>query len=331
MSLQRISLGNHANENYNLNISCQGLGVMNIVTEAQQEVIHKAIGMGVNFFDTAEMYGAGKSEEALGQAIQRYKREELVIATKAGCTFEQDGLHICGSKPYIFQACDKSLRRLNVSYIDLYYLHRVDPNTPFKESILALKELVEQGKIKTIGLSEVSKEQIEIAHAIHPITAVQIEYSPWSRQDEKNQVIETCHRLGIGIVAYSPLGRAFFVEENKETFFNGLENDFRNFLPRYKGEDLTNNLQARNLIESIAKAKEIKTQTLVLAWTQSKGIIPIPGTTKVPHLIENVSACHLNLSKEDVDGIDQGIDQTEFHGLRYPSKELSGIYPENID
>jgi len=292
-------------------------------------IIYDAIKSGINAFDTADCYGNGASEVALGIVLPHLERNDFFIASKCGVNFGEDGkVTTDGSRAYILHACTNSLARLKIDYIDLYYLHRVGQNARIEESMLALKELVRQGKIKSIGLSEVAADQIRRAFKIHPIAAVQIEYSPWSRQDEQNDVIKTCRELNIAVLGYSPLGRAFFTAKNEEYFINLSEDDYRRLLPRYNDKFLTNNLAQRATIDACAKRKSCTTAQLVLAWELSKNIIPVFGTTNANHLDENIKALMLKLSSEDLAEVNAIIESFNVHGDRYPSQEMSGIFPE---
>lgn len=293
------------------------------------EIVHHALKCGINAFDTADCYGNGTSETALGQIFPHLQRQSFFIASKCGVNFGADGsVSTNGSRDYILHACEESLRRLQIDYIDLYYLHRTGQNARIEESMLALKELVQENKIKYIGLSEVTAEQIRRAHQIHPVAAVQIEYSPWSRQDEYNDVIKTCRELNITVMGYSPLGRGFFTAEN-ETFFQNLgERDYRKLLPRYNDTFLTDNLAERAAIDAFANRKGCSTAQLVLAWELSKNIVPVFGTTNAAHFDENVQALSVKLSSDDLVELDTIIQSFNANGERYPSKEVSGIFPE---
>lgn len=304
-----------------------GLGCCNLTRE-NNAIVDYAIKNAVIFFDTADCYGANESEIALGEKLKNYARDKLFVSTKAGIRFQADGVVVNGSKEYIKAACYDSLKRLQTDYIDLFYLHRVDPCTSLQESVQAMKELVEEGKVRYIGLSEVTAEQIRIAQHIHPISAVQIEYSPWARQDEINGVIDTCKELNIAIVAYSPLGRAFFTSAER-TYFDTLPaDDLRQLLPRYKGENLQFNLAQRQIIQQVANEKHCSLAQLVLAWEMTKGFIIIPGTTNPVHFDENKAACNIILTEEDCKKIDELVGYASYQGPRYPNEKVSAIYTD---
>lgn len=309
------------------NRSRMGLGCLEL-TELNSSIIDEAIKKGITYFDTADCYGNNASEISLGKKLKDYDRSKLTICTKGGVEFKSDGIHVNASPQYIAYACDASLKRLQTNYIDLYYLHRVDPKTPFEESIRALKNLVDTGKVKQIGLSEVTADQIQRAHQIHPIRAVQIEYSPWSRQDESNDVIKTCQELKIDIVAYSPLGRAFFTARPSSYFESMASTDFRRMLPRYTGENLKKNVVAKKNLQEYAIKKGYTLAQLILAWEIAKDYIPIPTITNSKHLEENIFSLSISLSAAEVQEIDALIDHCQFGGPRYPNEKISAIYPE---
>lgn len=320
-----IKLNHKHSELYSMGLGCVDLRVTN------NDIIDYAIRRGVTIFDTASCYGNGESEIALGQKLINYQRDNFYISSKCGVYFDQHGLHISGSADYIRSACEASLNRLQTHYIDLYYLHRVDPNVCIETSVAELKSLVNEGKIRHIGLSEVTENQLRRAHEIHPIKAVQIEYAPWSRQDEHNGVIAACRELNINVVAYSPLGRGFFTNTDAN-YFNALpKTDIRKRLPRYCGGNLEFNLNSRMALEKLANKIDCTVAQLVLAWEMKQDMLVIPATTKVKHLDENLAALVINLKDADVLAIDQLLQKVKFAGLRYPGKDVSGIYPENIN
>ncbi len=307
-----------------------GLGCDHLTRE-NNSIIDHAICKGVTFFDTAECYGKDhESEIALGEKIKKYKRKDLFIASKCGVSFEEKGICLNGSESYIKASCQASLKRLKTEYIDLYYLHRVDPERSFEDSIISLKNLVKEGKIKYIGLCEVTADQIRRAHKIHPISAVQIEYAPWSREDEQNDVIKTCKELGILVVAYSPLGRGLFTDADASYFSTLPKTDFRQLLPRYSGKCLNENLKAKFFLQAFAKTKKCTLAQLVLAWEIGKGLVPIPSTVKPQHLEENIGALSVKLSSDDIKELDKIISSCHFIGPRYPSPAISAIYPEKL-
>jgi len=309
------------------NLPLMGLGCVDLRSE-NGDIIDLSLKRGVRLFDTAECYGGGLSESALGEKLKSQPRESLFISSKCGVRFDNSGIHLSGTSEYIKAACEASLKRLKMSYLDLYYLHRVDPKIQIEESVTALAELVKEGKIRYIGLSEVTESQLLRAHKVHPVAAVQIEYAPWSRQDEANGLIKTCQSLGVAVVAYSPLGRAFFTNVDENYFKDLSSGDIRKYLPRYNGDALKNNMKARQNLNQAAKEKGCSLAQLVLAWMMSKGLCVIPGTTKAEHLNENLGALLVKVSKIEQAKISRLIQDLKFSGERYPSSAVSGIFPE---
>lgn len=307
-----------------------GLGCVDLRVN-NSDIIDYAIKRGITVFDTADCYGNGESEKALGQRLLNYPRKDIYISSKCGVYFKVDGLHLSGGSDYINSSCQASLTRLQTDYIDLYYLHRVDPKTPIETSISALALLVKEGKIRHIGLSEVTADQLRRAYKIHPITAIQIEFSPWSRQDEQNGVIAACKELGVMMVAYSPLGRAFFTEREAEFFKQLPTSDYRKCLPRYNADNLESNIKARTELHKFAYSKHCTLAQLVLAWEINLGMVVIPATTNSQHLDENLSAILVKLTESDMKEIENILRQFEFIGQRYPNESTSGIYPEQTN
>jgi aryl-alcohol dehydrogenase-like predicted oxidoreductase len=267
--------------------------------------IHRALELGVNFFDTADMYGIGKNELLLNKALQG-RREHVILATKFGFVRDPETgarLGISGKPDYVKQACDASLRRLGTDYIDLYYLHRVDPNTPIEETVGAMADLVKAGKVRYLGLSEASANTLRRASSVHPISALQSEYSLWS-QDIEAEVLPTCREMGITIVAYSPLGRGFLSGQIKR-FEDLAPDDFRRNSPRFQGENFQKNLDLVNELEAIARAKDVNAGQLALAWVLAQGddIVPIPGTRRRAYLEQNVQAAEIVLNPGDLNRI----------------------------
>ena len=291
------------------------------------DVIHEAIDLGVTFFDTADMYGVGHNEELLGNAIKG-KRNALFIATKFGNVRGADKsfLGINGRPEYVKSACEASLHRLKIDFIDLYYQHRVDTNTPIEETVGAMSELVHQGKIRYLGLSEAGAATIKKAHGIHPITALQTEYSLWTRDIEK-EILPTCRSLGIGFVPYSPLGRGFLTGRFK-SLSDFAEGDFRKSNhPRFLEENFKKNLQIVETIKKFAEEKKCTPAQLALAWCLAQGedIVPIPGTKKLNYLRENIKAVDVSLTAEEVRKINEALPAGVASGERYPAMQMQRL------
>jgi aryl-alcohol dehydrogenase-like predicted oxidoreductase len=285
--------------------------------------IHRALEMGVNFLDTADMYGPFTNEQLLGKALKG-KREGVVLATKFGIQRSDDPAFrgINGRPEYVKQACDASLQRLGMDCIDLYYQHRVDQSVAIEETVGALSELVQAGKVRFLGLSEAGPQTIRRAHAVHPISAVQTEYSLWSR-DPEDDVLPAVRELGIGFVAYSPLGRGFLTGQIKS--FDDLDaDDYRRESPRFQGENFNKNLQLVERIGEIAREKGITAAQLALAWVMAQGedIVPIPGTKRRKYLEENIAATDVELTAEDLSRIDELMPQGAASGGRYPEEMM---------
>jgi aryl-alcohol dehydrogenase-like predicted oxidoreductase len=288
--------------------------------------IHAALDAGVDFLDTADMYGPFKNEVLVGRAIND-RRDDVVLATKFGNQRNPDGsfLRINGTPEYVVEACDASLRRLGVDVIDLYYQHRVDRTVEIEETWGAMKGLVEAGKVRHLGISEASSATIERAHAVHPISALQSEFSLWSR-DPEDGVLETCRRLGVGFVAYSPLGRGFLTNEvsNRE---GTTEGDFRKHQPRFNGDAYEANLALLKNLEAVADAKGATVAQLALAWVLSRGpdVVPIPGTKRRKWLYENIAADDIVLSDEDVAALEAAIPRDAVVGERYVAAGMRNL------
>jgi aryl-alcohol dehydrogenase-like predicted oxidoreductase len=287
--------------------------------------IDRALELGVNFLDTADVYGPYKNEELVGRALQG-KRDRVVLATKFGIV--RDPVNpalrgVSGRPDYVRQSCEGSLRRLKVDHIDLYYQHRVDPNTPIEETVGAMAELVGEGKIRHIGLSEASVPTLRRAAKVHPIAALQTEYSLWTR-DPEEEILSTCRELGIGFVAYSPLGRGFLTGQFRR-FEDLPADDYRRNSPRFQGENFQKNLDLVRRVEEIAKEKGVKPSQLALAWVLDQGedIVPIPGTKRRNYLEENVAALNLKLTAQDLRRMEEIFPQGAASGQRYPEHMMA--------
>ncbi len=318
--MQRRKLGSQGLSVSMLGLGCMGMSEFYGARDDAESIatIERALELGIDFFDTADMYGPFTNEELVGRALAG-RRAQAIIATKFGNVRGTDGSFkgIDGSPAYVRSACEASLRRLRVETIDLYYQHRVDPKVPIEETVGAMAELVKQGKVRYLGLSEAAPETIRRAHAVHPISALQTEYSLWSREPEDG-LLSCVRELGIGFVAYSPLGRGFLSGEFK-TPDDLPADDRRRWFPRFQGDNFAKNLAVVERIKQIAERRGVTPAQLALAWVLSQGddIVPIPGTKRRRYLEQNVQACDIELTQEELRSIDEAAPKGSAVGERY--------------
>ncbi|MGW1563941.1 aldo/keto reductase [Streptomyces sp. NPDC002144] len=324
--MKKHTLGDQGLEVPVIGVGCMGMSEFYGDVDQDEAVatVHAAIDRGVTLIDTADMYGPFKNEELVGRALAG-RRDRAVLASKFGSMRGVDGafLGLNGTPEYVRKACDASLKRLQTDHIDLYYLHRVDPNVPIEETVGAMGELVQAGKVRFLGVSEARPETIRRAHTVHPISALQTEYSLWSREPE-DEVIPAVRELGIGYVSYAPLGRGFL--SGKIRKFEDLpEGDFRRMVPRFQGENFRKNLDVVEKIEAIAERRGVTTAQLALAWVLAQGVVAIPGTERRDLLALNIAATEIELTQQELDEIDAVAPRGFTVGERYPDMAMAEI------
>jgi aryl-alcohol dehydrogenase-like predicted oxidoreductase len=328
MTMTRRRLGADGPEVSAIGLGCMGMSEFYGAGDDAESIatIHEAIERGVDFLDTADMYGVGRNEELVGRAIAD-RRDRVFLATKFGNVRGADGSFggVCGRPDYVRSACEASLRRLGVEMIDLYYQHRVDPDVAIEETVGAMAELVREGKVRFLGLSEAAPATIRRAHAVHPITALQTEYSLWSR-DVESEILPSVRALGIGFVAYSPLGRGFLTGQFRRPD-DFPDDDFRRFHPRFTGENFQKNLDLVGAIEAMARDKGCTAAQLAIAWVLARGedIVPIPGTKRRSYLEQNLGALEVRLSAEELARIDSILPPGAAAGPRYHERGMATI------
>ncbi|MGA8542133.1 MAG: aldo/keto reductase [Thermoplasmata archaeon] len=328
MTVPRRTLGRNGPSVSALGLGCMGMSQSYGTGDEAESLatIDRALELGVNFLDTADVYGPHTNESLVGKAI-RGRRDRVFLATKFGLVDDATtGTRtVNGSPEYVRRAAEASLKRLGVDTIDLYYLHRVDPRTPIEDTVRAMARLVEDGKVRYLGLSEVSPATLQRAHRVHPITAVQSEYSLWTR-DPEDGILATCRELGVGFVPFSPLGRGFF--SGKLRSVSGLdEDDFRRTLPRFQPENFERNLALIDALDSLSRSKGCAPAQLALAWVlaQDDHIVPIPGSKRRSHLEENLAAANLGLSAEELRLIDAAVPKGAASGARYGETAMASV------
>jgi aryl-alcohol dehydrogenase-like predicted oxidoreductase len=331
--MENVKLGSQGLVVPQVGLGCMGMTSLNgwdIYGKADEAeaiaTIHRSLELGGNFLDTADLYGPGLNERLIAKAIQG-NRDQYIIATKFGYEIddnEQLTWNYNGSKAYVKKAAERSLRNLGTDHIDLYYLHRLDPYTPIEETVEAMAELVREGKVRYIGLSEVSSATIRKAHAVHPLTAVQTEYSLFEREVEEAGIVDTLNELGISLVAYSPLGRGFLTGDIKDPN-DFAEDDFRRSIPRFQGEQFYKNLELVKAINDLAAQKNVTPSQLAIAWVLAKGHLPIPGTKRVKYVEQNIAAADIVLMAQEIAALEAIVPLGTSTGDRYDASQMTGI------
>ncbi|HEY7547575.1 MAG TPA: aldo/keto reductase [Blastocatellia bacterium] len=324
--MQKRRLGTQGLVTSSIGLGCMGMSEFYGPTDESESIatIHRALELGIDFLDTSDMYGPYTNEQLVGKAI-RDRRDQAVVATKFGIRRDGDRRWIDGRPEYVREACDASLQRLGIDHIDLYYQHRVDTNVPIEDTVGAMGELVRLGKVSFLGLSEAAPETIRRAHAVYPISALQTEYSLWSR-DPEDEILAVTRELGIGFVAYSPLGRGFLTGQIK-SFDDLAEDDYRRYSPRFQGENFQKNLELVERITEMARSRNVTPSQLALAWVLAQGddIVPIPGTKRRKYLEENAGAAEIVLTEEDLALINEIAPQGAASGTRYPEAMMKFV------
>jgi aryl-alcohol dehydrogenase-like predicted oxidoreductase len=326
--MERCRLGKQGLEVSALGLGCMGMSEFyGRADEKESEAtIVKAFDLGIDFLDTSDIYGPYTNERLVGRAIKG-RRDQIVLATKFGILRSNDPAYrgVSGKPEYVRQACEASLKRLGTDHIDLYYQHRVDPAAPIEDTIGAMSDLVTAGKVRYLGMSEAAPATIRRAHKVHPISALQTEYSLWTR-DPESEILPTVRELGIGFVAYSPLGRGFLTGRIR-TIEDMATDDFRRHSPRFLPENFTKNLELVDRVSEIAAEKGVTPGQIALAWVRAQGkdIVPIPGTTRRKHLEENVAALGITLTAEELAAIEEAMPKGSVSGLRYPESMMKRL------